>query len=220
MDQDNRNLPELENKYEKILEDNPQSNSFILLAEILIKRKKIEKAIRVLNNGLKYNPSNTTAMFLLGKIYYENWMIDQAKKQFERVLSVSPDNLGSVNYLVQIYRSEDDLEKALEISRKSLFYFPGNTDIMDMVGSIEKEIEVKELTMENTIQSEKPEKHLSESESAGGMVSETLADIYLEQGYYRECIDIYEKLQRQTGDPMIEEKKKKAIKLLFMSRES
>lgn len=220
MDQDNRNLPELENKYEKILEDHPRSNSFVLLAEILIKRKKIEKAIRVLNSGLKYNPSNTTAMFLLGKIYYENWMIDQAKKQFERVLSVSPDNLASVNYLVQIYRSEDDLEKALEISRKALFYFPGNTDIMDLIGSIQKEIEINEHTMEQTSQSKKLDDHLSESEPAGVMVSETLADIYLEQGYYRECIDIYEKLQQQTDDPVIEEKKKKAIKLLFMSRKS
>lgn len=219
MDPDTRNLTALEEKYEKILEKDPQSNTFVLLAEVLIKRKKLRRAIEVLNKGLSFNRSNITARFLLGRIYFDNWMIDQAKKHFEYVLSISPDNLATVNYLVQIYKSEDKPEKALKISRNALFYFPGNADILEMINSLQSELNEKEKKWRNdTIKDGKNEYPAETKTNDESIISETLADLYMAQGYYRESIALYEKLQEKIDDPGIAEKKQKAIKKLFTSR--
>ena len=67
-------LERLEEKYDKQLQDNPASNSFVLLAEVLLKLKKSDKALKVLVNGLRHNKQNTTARFLLGRIYFERWL--------------------------------------------------------------------------------------------------------------------------------------------------
>ncbi len=113
----NDDLLELERKYEEILSEHPESKSFSLLAQILYNQGKTDKAIGVLIRGLGYNKNNVTARFLLGKIYYERWMIDQARKEMEKVLENAPDNLEAAKLLSQIYRSEDKLEKALETLR-------------------------------------------------------------------------------------------------------
>ena len=63
-------LNKLEEKYSRKLNDDPTSSCFVLLAEILIKKKKTDEALRVLVNGLKHNKHNITGRFLLGKIYF------------------------------------------------------------------------------------------------------------------------------------------------------
>lgn len=206
---------ELERKYEKILENDPSSNIFVLYAEILIKQNKLKKAIEVLNKGLKHNGSNITARFLLAKIYFDNWMIDQSKKHFEYILTISPDNLASVKYLVQIYRSENNYEKAITISRNALFYFPDNKDIHEMLDTLQNEYRenFESGGCEEEI-SHKQRNSLTERH----VISETLADLYMKQGYYSESIEIYEKLMEHNNDRRIDEKKQRAIRMLFSSR--
>ncbi|MCZ6685883.1 MAG: tetratricopeptide repeat protein, partial [Candidatus Dadabacteria bacterium] len=92
-------LAELEKKYEDILSEDPESNTFSLLANVLYRQGKTDKAIGVLIRGLGYNKNNVTARFLLGKIYYERWMINQAKKEMEKVLQYSPQNLEAAKLL-------------------------------------------------------------------------------------------------------------------------
>lgn len=219
MDSDYRNLEELEKKYEEILEQNPRSNTFVMLAEVLIKRKKFKRAIEVLNRGLTTNRNNITARFLLGRIYYENWMIDQAKKHFEFILSVSPDNLASVNYLVEIYRSEGKLEKALGITQNALFYFPDNSDVTVMKEAIQKEITNVDTASAHESGNREPGSDDATDQEVA-VASGTLADLYLKQGHYNECIKICDKLLLKNYDPGIVEKKNRAIKLLFSSGKS
>ena len=75
-------LVKFEEKYARILTQDPSSVAFIFLAQVLYKQGKIDKAINVLINGLKYNKKSVTGRFLLGKIYYDRWLIEQAKREF------------------------------------------------------------------------------------------------------------------------------------------
>jgi len=211
------NFEELENKYEKLLENNPGSPSFVLLAEILIKRNKRKKALEVLSKGIRFNGDNITGRFLLGKLYYESWLIDQAKKQFEYILSISPDNLAATYYLLEIYRSEDRLEDALVISRKAITYFPGNSELIKTIDDIHERLKEGINDDKSEIKGSQKEKDFeSEPEITDNtMVSETIADLYFKQGLYRESIRIYEKLENEQPDERILEKKEKAIRFLY-----
>ncbi|MGE0369317.1 MAG: tetratricopeptide repeat protein, partial [Candidatus Dadabacteria bacterium] len=51
-------------KYEKVLADDPSSVAFIFLAQVLYKQGKVDKAINVLVNGLRYNKKSVTGRFL------------------------------------------------------------------------------------------------------------------------------------------------------------
>jgi len=92
-------LVKFEEKYARILSQDPSSVTFIFLAQVLHKQGKVDKAIKVLINGLKYNRNSVTGRFLLGKIYYDRWLIEQAKREFHAVIGLAPDNLDVQAYV-------------------------------------------------------------------------------------------------------------------------
>ena len=112
-------LVRFEEKYARILSEDPSSVTFIFLAQVLHKQGKVDKAIKVLINGLKYNRNSVTGRFLLGKIYYDRWLIEQAKREFNAVIELAPDNLAACKMLVQIHKSEEAYGKALALLKWS-----------------------------------------------------------------------------------------------------
>ena len=115
-------LSKFEEKYARILTQDPSSVAFIFLAQVLYKQGKIDKAINVLINGLKYNKKSVTGRFLLGKIYYDRWLIERAKREFQTVVELAPDNLAACKMLVQILKSEEAYGK----NRRANFVITSN----------------------------------------------------------------------------------------------
>ncbi len=190
----------LEKKYEEILSSDPTSNTFSQLADILCKQGKVDKAIGVLVQGLVHNKNNATARFMLGKIYYDRWLIEQAKKEMEKVLEISPDNVEAAKLLSQIYRSEDMLDKALT-TLEGVFVFHRDDNILaDEINQInasisEKESEQVSRVFETPIESRKiNEVKLNDSTSKDELYTETMLSIYIEQGEYDMAREVIEKI--------------------------
>ena len=192
-------LKSLEVKYSSQLQKDPASNCFVLLAEVLIKLKKTDNALKVLVNGLRHNKHNTTARFLLGKIYFDRWLIDGAKKEFEKVIKLAPDNIAVSKILLQIYKSEGNEKRAGEISRNLLFFHPDNEELKDFLDGLKAGDQMVEL---KDIVDEYPDfksgvvnvNNMSRSDTETEIVSTTLADLYYEQGHYSDSLEIYNKL--------------------------
>lgn len=205
-------LQKLEEKYQKQIRDNPQSNSFVLLAEVLLKRKKVDEAIGVLLKGLRHNKNSITGRFLLGKIYYDRWMIDQAKNEFEKIIRISPDNLAVGKLLIQIYECEGNYDKAFNVAEKLSFHFPNDENVEKLVDDIKKQNE-KNIHFESKRYSlsTRDENFIKnflsgETDDTNELISETLADLYMKQGYYSESVEIYNKLltKKPTDSSLIE----------------
>ena len=220
---------ELEKRYEQQIKDAPNSGIFLIFAELLIKKGKVDKAIGVLVNGLKHNKENVTARFLLGKIYYERWMVDLAKKELEKVISLAPDNLAALKILVEIYKSENDEFKAKEILMKAQKYYPNNVEIERRLNSMETNTQVK---LDFNINEKRSNNHnsgspksnslknaeISSDTSSEYVVSEILADLYLQQGHYIEAVKVYEALlNKEPSDFRLKEKLDKC-KSLFLNQ--
>ena len=201
-------LESLELKYNNQLQKDPSSNCFVLLAEVLIKLKKSDNALKVLVNGLMHNKHNTTARFLLGKIYFERWLIDSAKKEFEKVIKIAPDNIAVSKILLQIYSSEGNDKRFSEISDSLVFYHPDNQDLMDFIEDLKSGQQALDLRDVVDEQSDFRSSVINSDSPAGGgeqeIVSSTLADLYYEQGHYSDSLEIYNKLLlNNPGDQRI-----------------
>ena len=196
----NDDLLELERKYEEILSEHPESKSFSLLAQILYNQGKTDKAIGVLIRGLGYNKNNVTARFLLGKIYYERWMIDQARKEMEKVLENAPDNLEAAKLLSQIYRSEDKLEKALETLRVAYSFHSTEENVLREIEKIKNEIskmrgQLSKQVFETPAGSRRIMKiEIGDSANNKEVYTETMANLYIEQGQFDKARNILEKI--------------------------
>lgn len=193
-------LAELGEKYENILSEDPKSNTFSLLANVLYRQGKTDKAIGVLIRGLGYNKNNVTARFLLGKIYYERWMINQAKKEMEKVLQYAPQNLQASKLLSQIYRSEDKWDKALQTLSVAYSFHSSDENVVVEMKEIKKEISKKEAKLSKQV-FETPAgsrkikgMEIDDSSKNEEVYTETMANLYIEQGQYDKAREVLEKI--------------------------
>lgn len=193
-------LAELEKKYENILSEDPVSNSFSLLANVLYRQGKTDKAIGVLIRGLGYNKNNVTARFLLGKIYCERWMINQAKKEMEKVLQYSPQNLEAAKLLSQIYRSEDKCDEALQTLSVAYSFHSSDENVVVEMKEIKKEISKKKAKLSKQV-FETPagsrkikDMEIDDSSKNEEVYTETMANLYIEQGQYDKAREVLEKI--------------------------
>jgi len=197
---DSMNLDSLKTlkKYEEILEKDPSSSTFVFLAQILYKQNKLERAIGVLIKGLRYNKNNITGRFLLGRIYYERWMIDPAKKELETVFRQAPDNLAAGKMLVEIYKSEENFEKALEVLRFVYEFHPSDSSIRSEIRELAEEIDGQPPAPWANFTAPEVSKKIETAQSEGDppdteLLTETLADIYIKQGDYDKGFSVYQK---------------------------
>ncbi len=212
----------LKEKYEKLLIENPSSAAFVFLAEILIKRSQFDRATDILVEGLRRNPDNVTAKFLLGKIHLDRGMISQAKKEMEEVLQFAPDNVAASKILIQIYRDEGEPHKALGVAQSISFYIPGDDELKSVIEELEREIslaEERELTDESGSiddqDSEEPFPGLLQAE----IYTETMADLYMSQGFYADAAGVYEKLlERDRANDSLERKLERAKSYLLSEK--
>ncbi|MCI0482397.1 MAG: tetratricopeptide repeat protein [Candidatus Dadabacteria bacterium] len=223
-------LVKFEEKYARILTQDPSSVAFIFLAQVLYKQGKVDKAINVLINGLKYNKKSVTGRFLLGKIYYDRWLIEQAKREFRTVVELAPDNLAACKMLVQILKSEEAYDKALELLRTASAYHTHDASIMSELREIEASLslaKIKEKEFQfarESIKTALESKSVEDLESSvvkyeKELLTETIADIYIAQGLHEKACTVLEKvLVSDPGNDAV--RKKLAQSRLYLVNKS
>jgi tetratricopeptide (TPR) repeat protein len=194
-------LNELERLKERVDKD-PSSKLFVPLAEEYKKAGMFEEAVDVLVKGLERHPNYMSARVSLGKIYFEKEMLIEAGQEFEKVVSVIPDNLYSHKKLAEIYKNLDDRNKAIGELRVVLRLNPTDEAAAKSLSSFEEKSfaqpESQEKLSEIPVSEQTKEAEFEESfdkgVSEGPRVRIRDADIFISQGRYIEAFDIYEKL--------------------------
>ncbi len=195
--QNKTELDILEEKYEKQLEHSPDSSSFVLLAEVLLKKNKIEKAISILLKGLRKNKNMVTARFLLGKAYYQCWKIDLALKELKKVTQIAPDNFAAAELLIEIYKSEKKYDVALKIAENISFYYEDNPKLEKQIEKLHRLIKAKDENIkpgDNFVSGFRSAVDKNIKPEGGHLKTETLADLYISQNQYGDALEIMEVL--------------------------
>ena len=86
---------------------------------------KYSRAEEMFTRALSYDPDHEAALLNLALLYGETGNTELAKQSFRRLMDVSEKNPVAA-YNLAVLESEDDLEKAVELSRKAMDWGPQN----------------------------------------------------------------------------------------------
>lgn len=126
-------IEKLKTKVEKDL----NSRLFVPLAEEYRKEGMLDEAISVLLDGLDRQPGYTSARVALGRLYLEKDMINEARSEFEKVVSAIPDNLFAHKKLAEIYKDLRETDKAIAAYREVVKLNPLDEDAKTSLENLE-----------------------------------------------------------------------------------
>jgi tetratricopeptide (TPR) repeat protein len=184
------------------------SGLFVQWAETLRLQGKYDDAIQACKEGLEKMPDALPGRLLLGRCYLEKRMFAEARGELEIVAQVVEECLPVYKLLSQVYLEEKNVDKALEVLRKTL-YFPAPEE------GKSKKVTPLEMGLlhrgprppfatppplqkpapppQRPATEEKPaEKEEEEEASQPPIPTDTLADIYLKQGHLDRALGVYQ----------------------------
>lgn len=210
-----------EEKTGEIKLPNIDSSFFIQEAESQRLQGRYEEAIQTCKEGLKKMPDALLGRLLLGRCYLETGRIVEARKELERVAQGVEECLPVYKLLSQVYLEEKDVDKALEVLRKTLYFPMGEEAPPKKVTPLEMDLLHRgtrpAFVTPPPFQKPSPpspaevpeEKKAEEEEKAGqpAIPTDTLAEIYLKQGHLDRALLVYQDiLARDPQNATVREK--------------
>jgi len=199
-----------------------ESSFFVQEAESMRLQGKYDEAIQACKDGLKKMPDALLGRLLLGKCYLETGRIVQARKELERVAQVVEECLPVYKLLSQVYLEEKDVDKALEVLRKTLYFPPAEEGPPKKVTPLEMEMlhrgsrppfatppVFQKPAQPPPTPAAAEKKYLEEEEKTAkpAIPTDTLAEIYLKQGHLDRALLVYQDiLARDPQNATVREK--------------
>ena len=124
-------------KYLRAYENNPRSIVFAPLAEVYRKEGKTKKAIEILKEGLKYNPSYVTGYLSLASCYADLSQYNLAYSLLKSLIETNRDNIRLQKLFAQVCLKIGQDDEALEAYKYLLFLGPKDQEIAAFVKKLE-----------------------------------------------------------------------------------
>lgn len=100
---------------ERRVRQDPASIAFGALAEEYRRSGRLDDAIAVCLAGLERHPSYLSARVTLGRALQALGRVDDARREFARVIAVAPDNLAAIRALAELH--EGATEPAIRVEQ-------------------------------------------------------------------------------------------------------
>jgi len=188
--------------------ERPDSSLFVQWAEALRLQGKCDEAIQACREGLEKMPDALPGRLLLGRCYLEKGMFAEARGELEIVAQVVEECLPVYKLLSQVYLEEKDVDKALEVLRKTLYFPAPEEGKSKKVTPLEMGLlhrgsrppfstpppfQKPPLPSHPPATEDKVEEKEEETEASQPPIpTDTLADIYLKQGHLDRALDVYQ----------------------------
>ena len=126
-------------KLQKICDQNPTSILFARLADGLLQRGEVTRAIEVCRRGLRYRPSYTTGHVVMGKCYQAAGHYEEARLVFQRVLQLDAGHLAAHWYMgkIALQLGRDDL--ALKYFEQARARDPFSPELIEQIRKLKGE---------------------------------------------------------------------------------
>ncbi len=179
--------------YREILDENPESQVFVSLAETYRQLGMFSSAQKVISDGLKKFPLMASAHVVHARICCQLDDFDSSEGAFDAAIKLEPDNLAALvgfSRVKILLKKYDDARELLFRARK---LNPADPVINKLILSLpEKRIEepppVQKPVTQESYAARKP------------LISTTLGDLYFKQGLYENALKIYRGLIDQAPD--------------------
>jgi len=125
-----------ENAYKKAWEKDPsRSSAEQLLFGQYVQNKRFDEALKILDNRLKKNPSDSGTLAMRGTVYEAQGKVQEARQDYERALQANPNQDTAANNLAYMLAEEGhDLDAALKWAQGIRNRHPDSPGIADTLG--------------------------------------------------------------------------------------
>ncbi|OGE79356.1 MAG: hypothetical protein A2751_00100 [Candidatus Doudnabacteria bacterium RIFCSPHIGHO2_01_FULL_46_14] len=133
------NLIKAEEAFRKAIELKPDyALAYYQLALSIEQSGDVERAIRELENALSKLSSNIDFKFDLGRMYFNTGRVNEAARQFQDIVQVSPNHSNARYSLALSLERLGNISRALGEYRKVLELNPGNRILEDKIKELER----------------------------------------------------------------------------------
>ena len=124
--------------FNKALDLEPKNSDFIMgLAMALVEKKDLDSALEILLPVSKEETNNSKIHIAICKVYTKKGYFTTATGYCEKALSLNADNYETMNRLAWLYAKKSaKLQKAFELSSKTLKAFPNRPEFIDTLSEI------------------------------------------------------------------------------------
>lgn len=197
----------------KLLEDAvsraPDSRELAMaLADLYSDQKQYERAVRVIETASTRLGDDDALTLQLGSVFEEAGRLEEAERQFRRLLERDPLNATALNYLGYMLADNGQrLPEAVELIQRALEIDPENPAYLDSLGwALFKQGKVKE--------AEEPLRKAAATLRDSSVIQEHFGDVLAALGRYDEAAAAWRRALAGDGDiidrPAVEKKIKAA----------
>ncbi len=184
----------------------PQTHTFARLADLYQKTGQLDRALEVIENGLEKHPHYLYARLVYASVLRKLDRLPEARRALERVLHIDSENLMARTVLIEIGPDGASVQTdsaSAEMSR------PQNSDATRWLEALD--VDWSKTSVDSERNDAKTMSHGEEetrtirmrvaqyspappSSTNAVLDTETLASLYVEQGFFSEAVEVYERL--------------------------
>jgi predicted regulator of Ras-like GTPase activity (Roadblock/LC7/MglB family)/lipopolysaccharide biosynthesis regulator YciM len=205
----------------KKLTQNPDSLIFVPLADAYRKAGLLQDAIDVCTKGLEKHPTYMSARVVLGRIYGEKDMLNEAVDELKKVEAVDVDNIMVHSMLGNVYLKKKMYAQAVEQFQRVLSLNPEDTETQDKLTEAlsAKQAPAAEPKAEAPKKAEPPKAMPAKAEAARSEApkapegksdiskSMTAAELFTKKEEFDKAIEIYKDILDKDPNNMIVEER-------------
>lgn len=172
--------------YQQRLDADPGSRVFLPLAELLRREARHEDARRLLEAGLQRHPGFVSALVALAQVLLDLGEEGSAEEVLVQVTGRDPDNLVALRLLAAAAENRDDWPAAVTHLERIAHVDPADVSAVDRLLAARERVTTPALaapTPPAVVIPGAATTEISATDGAGGVLTLTLADLYLRQGY-------------------------------------
>ncbi len=124
-------------KYQPLLENEPQSRVFALLAEAYRKKGDLNQAFKICSEGVTRNPNFASGQFTLGRILNDLHAFEDAFSHLEIAIKIAPENLAAQQLYANLALYLKKPKQALNAFKTILFLDPKNSKAISLIKKLE-----------------------------------------------------------------------------------
>lgn len=159
--------------------DNPDGRFWVPLADRFRRVGRLDRAEELLRAGLEHAPGSVSARVVLAQCLADGGRNSEARREFERVLVADPQNLVALRALGSLAAAEGRRDEALHWYRGLLAVDPSNEDGRRALDALH-------------VAASEPDPE--EAEPDAELVTETIAELYTQQGLHGHAAEVYRQL--------------------------
>jgi tetratricopeptide (TPR) repeat protein len=130
-------------KVEKLYRRHPQSPLFARLADLYLRRGKVEQALALCQEGCRRFPHYPTGYLILGKCYEAQGQLEEARSATDQALRLDPENPAGFMHLSRIYRELGIATLALKSLQQAARFDPLSETLAEQVDQLAYAVRVE-----------------------------------------------------------------------------